>query len=229
MIEHPILFSGGMVRAILEGRKTQTRRVAKLNAAGRVQLKGKQWHPEDAEAVQACPYGVAGDRLWVREMFASTAQAGEGSPWWVYRATDADWETMEGWRWSPCIHMKRVASRLSLAVSQVRLERLQAITEADAVAEGVEPSYSTGYYDVICEGGTGFSVVEGFVGGVPKVGQRDSQGRLITHVQHVPARLLESARDNFRLLWIVLQGAESWEANPLVWAITFPEWGGGQR
>jgi hypothetical protein len=65
--ERPILFSGPMVRAILEGRKSMTRRVVKLNASGRVQLKGRQWHVEDPNAINACPYGVPGDRLWVRE------------------------------------------------------------------------------------------------------------------------------------------------------------------
>lgn len=67
MKERPILFSGAMVNAILSGAKTQTRRVVKLNAAGRVQLAGHQWHPDDPEAFNACPYGKVGNRLWVRE------------------------------------------------------------------------------------------------------------------------------------------------------------------
>ena len=67
MKERPILFSGAMVNAILSGAKTMTRRVVKLNAAGRVQLAGHQWHPDDPEAFNACPYGKVGNRLWVRE------------------------------------------------------------------------------------------------------------------------------------------------------------------
>lgn len=69
--EKPILFSGPMIRAILDGKKTQTRRVAKLTEGGHVRLGGKRWHPEDLEAVAACPYGKPGERLWVREAFWS--------------------------------------------------------------------------------------------------------------------------------------------------------------
>jgi hypothetical protein len=65
--DYPIMFSGPMVRAIMEGRKTQTRRVVKLNAAGRVQRYGRQWHPDDPNAIKGSPYGQSGDQLWVRE------------------------------------------------------------------------------------------------------------------------------------------------------------------
>jgi hypothetical protein len=67
MKERPILYSAPMVRGILDDRKTITRRIAKLNASGRVTRAGKQWHPDDPDAVLACPYGQPGDRLWVRE------------------------------------------------------------------------------------------------------------------------------------------------------------------
>lgn len=72
VIEKPILFSGEMVRAIMDGRKIQTRRVVNRTDAGRVKLQGshKNWHLDDPYCVQACPYGQPGDRLWVRETFA---------------------------------------------------------------------------------------------------------------------------------------------------------------
>jgi hypothetical protein len=175
-----------MVRAILAGKKVVTRRMVKLNESGRVKAKGKQWHLDDPEAVKGCPYGLAGDRLWVMETFASTAQAGEGSPWWVYRATDPDWATMEGWRWKPSLFMPRGASRITLAVKGVRVERLHALTEEEALLEGVVPEMSSGYYNVLCKGGHNYQVVEGFVGGVPQVGEVGTLGAQIEHVQHVP-------------------------------------------
>jgi len=133
-MERPILFSGPMIRAILAGRKTQTRRVAKLTGAGRVKEAGshRNWHLADPDAVKACPYGTPGDRLWVRETFCDT-----GCQRAVYRADTA----VENWKyriWRPSIYMPRWASRITLEITDVRLERLQDISEADAAAEGVE-------------------------------------------------------------------------------------------
>lgn len=125
MNERPIIFSGPMVRAILDGRKTQTRRVVKLNASGRAQRKGRNWHLADPECVLACPYGVPGDRLWVRE----TWQDGNGG---IYYATDGNTAAP----WKPSIYMPRWASRITLEVVSVRVERLNEIGEEDAIAEG---------------------------------------------------------------------------------------------
>lgn len=162
MIERPILFNGEMVRAILDGRKTQTRRIAKLNASGRVQLKGKNWHIYDQDAILACPLGQVGDRLWVRETFVQGWDIepvtdrlmqfdddGNELPkktW--YRATDSDiyWSDEDGWEtntpWKPSIHMPRSASRITLEITDVRIERLQSISEEDAWAEGCDNSKS---------------------------------------------------------------------------------------
>lgn len=140
MDERPILFSGSMVRAILEGRKTNTRRVVKLNYAGRIARSGKQWHVDDPAAALGCPYGQSGDLLWVRETW--------GLPWhhaqrpYFYRATDED---AVGWHpdfdgWKPSIHMPRSASRISLEVAGVRVERVQDISAEDAWAEGIPHS-----------------------------------------------------------------------------------------
>jgi len=145
MKELPILFSGSMVRAILEGRKTQTRRVVRM-----ISRKGCPWCEEKEPyewietgnelagydyrqpcrcIIENCPYGQPGDRLWVRET------------WWrpdgrskriVYRADYANPGT--GWR-SP-IHMPRWASRITLEITGIRVQRVQEISEEDAKAEG---------------------------------------------------------------------------------------------
>ena len=137
MKERPIIFSGPMVRAILDGRKTQTRRVVKpqpdevkdpnakvaLITCLRFYQAGKE---------HSCPYGAPGDRLWVRETFAM-----ESPTCPVYLADQTDKTTVE--RWKPSIHMPRWASRLTLEIVSVRVERSQDISEKDAAAEGCEP------------------------------------------------------------------------------------------
>jgi len=117
----PILFSTTMVQAILNGSKTMTRRVVKNFAA-----------------TYECPYGQIGDVLWVRETHQYTDASLNFQPGYVYKATDPDWETMEGWKWNPSIHMPKAACRLWLKVTNVRVERLQDISEEDAIAEGIE-------------------------------------------------------------------------------------------
>lgn len=151
--EHPILFSGEMVRAILDGRKSQTRRVVKLNPAY-----VERWKNEPAEMwARECPYGQPGDRLWVRETFGLGQQSYNHTAWITYRAggeRDANdrytevaaWQDRNPRCWYPSIHMPRWASRITLEVTGVRVERVQAITNEDAIAEG-------------CTGGPG---VEGY-------------------------------------------------------------------
>lgn len=130
MKERGILFSGAMVRAILEGRKTQTRRVCKLNSAGRVELLGRNWHVHDKAAVNACPYGLPGDRLWVRETWAKPYLNCDP----VYRA---DYKGAGILKWKPSIFMPIGVSRINLEIVNVRVERLKDMTAADAVAEGI--------------------------------------------------------------------------------------------
>lgn len=148
--EHPILFSAPMVLALLAGTKTQTRRTC--NHPGLKDLSyivncGDGWWGDEEGDFQArCPYGQPGDRLWVRE----TWQAVSGNDrarhimthprpdrgWLEYAATPRDDEP--AYKWRPSIHMPRWASRITLEVTGVRVERLQGISEADAIAEGVE-------------------------------------------------------------------------------------------
>jgi len=151
MKERPILFSGPMVRAVLEGRKTMTRRVVKLRyGADVVVTNGQVWKPArvDYAGYVDCPYGQVGDRLWVREAFSGPhcMDASDGckavppSKWgdcsriWYWadgNMTEGDWT-----RPRPSIHMPRWASRILLEIVAVRVERLQDISEADAQAEG---------------------------------------------------------------------------------------------
>lgn len=139
--EHPILFNGPMVRAILEGRKTKTRRIVKLNASGRASKGKKNWHCDDPDALLACPY-LPGDRLWVRETWCDTRSGGFDKP--IHYKADIpnpseadDIRISHGIPWHPSIHMPRWASRITLEVTGVRIERLQDISDDDAKAEGL--------------------------------------------------------------------------------------------
>lgn len=163
--ERPILFSGPMVRAIMEGRKTATRRVVKpqppadAEAVGANSYEGpegpawfwwkgnrderKFWPPTTGGANSIhCPFGQPGDRLWVRETWAISGHYKDG-PRYEYRAWPADGEAERsvGGRWKASIHMPRSASRITLEITRVRVERVQDITEADAIEEGVGPGY----------------------------------------------------------------------------------------
>lgn len=140
MKEIGMLFSAPMVRAILAGKKTQTRRVVDRDLWDYLEdgLPTDQQYIETDDtpigrvpATRFCKY-QPGDRLWVRETFGIHPDDGGA----VYRATDPDWETCEGWTWKPSIHMPRWASRITLEVTGVRVERLPAISFDDAVAEG---------------------------------------------------------------------------------------------
>jgi hypothetical protein len=144
MKERPILFSGAMVRAILAGTKTQTRRIAKGVHIVHAHTSEALTRLDSAGPRISCPYGQPGDRLWVRECWARDDEDGA----LMYRAdlglggSADDWERnrLDGvprFRWRPSIHMPRAASRITLEVTGVRVERLQAISIEDAKAEGV--------------------------------------------------------------------------------------------
>lgn len=129
--ERPILFSAPMVRAILDGRKTQTRRVVKDN-----HLRGCQ--PEDY-LLSLCPYGQRGDRLWVRETWQTWKEFDRVRPANISNQAEIQYPaTYDGWdsRIRLPIHMPRWASRITLKITGVRVERLQDISRGDAMAEG---------------------------------------------------------------------------------------------
>ena len=164
MRERPILFSAPMVQAILDGRKTQTRRIVKPAVDAYVnELHGSElakrapyeiepedgFHPsigfgfsDDRSGIWRSPYGRPGDQLWVRETWAATCALDEDKPtdlspdhdYW-YRADDPSDDRIG--RWRPSIHMPRWASRIDLLVTGVRVQKLQDISEEDAKAEGL--------------------------------------------------------------------------------------------
>ena len=226
MKERPILFSGPMVRAILDGRKTQTRRVVKSQPLADVDaIRVERYHPtiidrlgddapgpeifgaysEDGQWGCRCPYGEPADRLWVRETAKCSCRseqppantgciyvdfkAGGGIdrkytldrredyPWFPSRSHNIDGSI----RWTPGIHMPRWASRITLELNDVRIERLQDISEADVVAEG-------------CADGQ--SRRGGFLPGIPM-------------------------KSIFALAWCETHGARAWAVNPWVWALEF--------
>ena len=193
MRERPILFSAPMVRAILAGAKTQTRRAVKechIDAAPPASF--FQWLRE------RCPYGLPGDRLWVREAFIHEPadfcwEASVSIPCQpastVYRA-DHEGDT-RGAGWKPSIYMPRNLSRITLEVTGVRVQRLCDISESDAISEGVRQ---------LRDGS------ECWVG-------REGPGSLVTP--------WPTARDAFRDLWQSINGLGSWGSNPWVWVVSF--------
>jgi hypothetical protein len=218
MKERPILFSGPMVRAILEGRKTQTRRVMKLTDSGRVKEPGsaRNWHLEDLNATQACPYGKPGDRLWVREAWAVEDRLDDKRPtsfsrWPTWFRADGSYyantpqygfhrDAARIGRWRPSIHMPRWASRISLEIVSVRVERLLEISAGDAIAEGIEPHEQL----------IGDSVYTTF---------RD----------YLTGAKDRAARQSFETLWESINGPDSLAENPWVWVVEFRPVEGGAR
>lgn len=168
MKERPVIFNSEMVRALLEGRKTQTRRVINpqptlsertgFNWKGAAYGIGSTYRDtvrNFASCFKVCPFGQVGDRLWVRETFG---EAGGNAPeLQLYRANypahvPAHYENVpavEEIRWKPSIHMPRAASRILLEITAVRVERLNSISEVDAKAEGypVEREVDAGAHD----------------------------------------------------------------------------------
>lgn len=134
MKERPILFSGETVRAILEGRKTQTRRACKFRL-GQDEVMTELRDGSLKRTEECSPYGKPGDRLWVRETWAK--QEFHTQPLKIRYRADHDDEAGLPWSWKPSIHMPRWASRINLEITGIRVERVQDISEEDAEAEGV--------------------------------------------------------------------------------------------
>ena len=203
MKERPILFSAPMVRAILEGRKTQTRRVVKEPRWA--EPGGLDMYYDDRLCAIAkvsgcladveCLYGKPGDRLWVRETFLdfktkiySSAGMTEAPAQAVYKADGGT--LLNGAKWKPSIHMPRWASRILLEVTETRVQRLLEITESDAMAEGAMPW------------------------------QFGLEQRLTTGERGADSPY----RSGFACLWDDINADRAtWKSNPWVWAVTFKE------
>lgn len=210
MTDRPIIFSAPMVRALLDGRKTQTRRVLKPQPEFRGGAGDwndpEEWGWEDEDGAHLSVLEIApnrfacGDRLWVRERFAVSGigwgkKPSEACGGKVHYSADPDHGWQDYWgSWRPSIHMPRWASRITLTVTDVRVQRLQAISEADAVAEGIE-RYKPEY---------------------PSLWRRGALKGDQNNVQCTAFPKLA-----FRSLWEDLHGPEAWERNPWVCALTF--------
>ena len=138
MKERPILFSGEMVRAILDDRKTMTRRVVKPQPEQDTDCPYHIGTGIERKA-RICPYGKPGDRLWVRETFCDRNNNGEQiKP--LYRSDGQEYQDGDGRlfepKWKPSIFMPRWASRITLEITNVRVERLQDISNKDIESEG---------------------------------------------------------------------------------------------
>ena len=214
MRERPILFSAPMVRALLDGSKTQTRRVVKLPKSiapeGVTLTRLQSGYAEGARPVfglddepnafsVVCPYGQPGDRLWVREAWAASSIYDATPPSKICDHLPRPFERPPcgiaypasggciGLKLRPSIHMPRHASRITLEVTAVRVERLHDITADDAMAEGIVRLADGGY-------------------------AADKDGR------HYHAA---SAWHAYASLWEQINGAGSWTTNPWVWAVEF--------
>ena len=207
MADRPIIFSVPMVRALLEGRKTQTRRIVKPQSSKPfcgISTDGVKWWTNDDEAgviePLRVPYAV-GYMLWVRETWGVGTRPCPVNGWrdgieyradddgsggvLPLRSVDADLSEIKiGWH--PSIHMFRWASRITLRVTEVRVQRLQEISEEDARAEGCPVTWDGKPYDP------------------PKSDSWQGYGRY-----------------SFCLLWNSINGPGAWEANPWVAAISF--------
>lgn len=224
MKERGMIFNGEMVRALLAGRKTQTRRPIKWRQTRATEIAeredGSKWPwSEDAENVcdywHPCPLGAVGDRIWVRETwqvihdyidengivderrFARSIPIQRGNYWHPVYEEHFGNESREdrGFPWRPSIHMPRWASRITLEITDVRVERLNSISEEDATAEGVPPAGSL----------------------LP-----DYPGTFLT-----PNGDFATAKVAFQRLWESIYGEDSWKANPWVWVIKFKRIEGG--
>ncbi|AFJ98818.1 hypothetical protein [Cronobacter sakazakii] len=211
MKERGLIFNGEMVRAILDCRKTQTRRIMKVqpenaelglrritDSSVAKEVGMYFWCLADVCGVKhrsnlfSCPFGAVGDRLWVRETFATGLCTKTTI---AYRATHKPEDLEDGWwepvKWTPSIHMPRWASRITLEITGVRVERLNSISQADAIAEGAPPSHPS--IDAV-------SRDYGFP---------------------------DFSRSWFGQTWAHIYGEESWQANSWVWVVEFKRIGGG--
>jgi hypothetical protein len=239
MRELPILFSTPMVQALLEGRKTQTRRIIKArnpSACGIQICKNKDgvvtdvlwydadeqtWNDKGDENKIHCPYGKPGDVLWVREGFNYFGSLDPG--YLSFKATYPkclpigieNVPDISEVKWKPSIHMPKVAARIWLHVKDVRVERLHDITEADAIAEGVETNE--------CDAETKKGCPSSFC-----INECAGKGEYLRYTGHREPEMIDydgepcySAIESYETLWQHIHGNESWKCNPWLWVVEF--------
>ncbi|AXO88404.1 hypothetical protein DZC75_10490 [Pseudomonas parafulva] len=228
--ERPILFSAPMVRAILEGRKTVTRRPVKIQPRSKGDIGsyglGQPFirHPDPTKRNPECPYGRPGDRLWVREAWVADAQVdsitprdlSHGEPI-AYPADGSIRQTgcamISQGRGRPSIHMPRWASRILLEITGLSVERLQDISDDQAKAEGMV------YTDFGMQERPGTASIDGGKTFYPLKPQQ-APGWHAGDATH-PDQCLDRARWAFANLWEKINGEDSWDANPWVWVVEF--------
>jgi hypothetical protein len=212
--ERPIIFSAPMVRAILDGRKTMTRRLA-TSPLAKCRPSDRLWV---REALKARSMDLGG-ALGITEPLTKVDMSRNDLA--VSYAADGEEAVNEhgfdyAWLWKraalPAIHMPRWASRITLDVTAVKIERLQEITEEDALAEGIYRSDPTPE-----ELASGLCDLEDFVFMAP--GTRQGWG--MTAAERAQEQWGPTAAVAFRFLWNSLHGPEAWDANPEVIAISF--------
>lgn len=196
-----LLFKAPMVRATLGGRKWQTRRIMKVQP---VTFTGRKYVvPDDApkawldcdDITELCPYGPIGRKLWVREtwgLYDTEPKDGPENARVFYRATDGDRHDLRYQKWRPSLFMPRWASRITLEVIDIKIERLNDITDADAIAEGIRP--------------------------LPLQSANDKSAWWEVEPGMCQAR---SPRASYAALWEMINGKGSWAANPYVWVISY--------
>ncbi|MDA3943684.1 MAG: hypothetical protein PF694_09120 [Bacteroidetes bacterium] len=199
MKESPILFSTDMVKAILEGRKTQTRRINSLEGVNENPV---NWLVKvingfaffynsntDKNLDIKCPYGQTGDLLWVREKFETET---DGTVKFFAGNNEVEHNTAyrQLTKWRPSIHMPKAAARIWLQITNVCIERLQDISDKDAIAEGIE---------------------------------KHPNDKTNVHYRnyHHEDFLMITPKFSFKTLWEKTTGFDSWDANPWVWVITY--------
>ena len=242
--ERPIIFSAEMVRAILSGRKTQTRRVIKPQPtdAGLVWVESAEgfaaWVDEmltlDEGRQRRCPYGKPGDRLWVRETWAQISNGPDcvdengtcpcDGCHFEYKADTGanypgEWDADMGAdpaypKWRPSIHMFRWASRINLRLKAVRVERVQEITPADTLLEGIDLPIPRN-----CDASP---PPDGY-NQWPKAKQEDWIQGMARTVYMCRCADIDDHIQAFRALWDSINAKRGfgWDANPWVWVLAF--------
>ena len=186
--ERPILFSTDMVRANLKGRKTQTRRICKHQnwSFSEVVDVNTNGIAVKVDKSVTCPYGKSGDLIWVRETVSKFVNR------ILYRAdVCSKHDKPDEARWKPSIHMPKAAARIWLMVEEIKVERLQDISDEDAIAEGVFSKFPM------------------------------SDMKYLGDSEYIIKQPFSPNQFSFMVLWCKINGWRSWDTNPWVWVVKY--------